>query len=105
MVETSINSADLLWEQAMGYPEGTKIKTLRRDAQGVPLTVLLKLPPGFEMKDHSHVAAEHQFVVEGEYEARGKHFVAGHYRMIPQHANHGPFRSKSGAIILAVWET
>lgn len=105
MTETSVNAADLPWEQAAGYPDGTMRKTLHSDSKGSAMTVLLKLPSGFAMDDHSHVFAEHHYILEGEYEAKGEHYRAGHYRMIPEHTNHGPFRSETGALLLVLWES
>ena len=105
MNETSINSADLSWEKAEGYPDGTMVKTLRRSSSGNALAILLKLPPGFVMDDHSHISAEHHYILEGEYQTKGEHYYAGHYRMIPEHANHGPFRSETGAVVLVLWES
>lgn len=105
MKEISINPTDLTWEKAENYPEGTMLKMLRRSSHGNPLTALLKLPPGFVMDDHSHVYAEHHYVLEGEYQVKDERFNAGHYRMIPEHADHGPFRSETGAVVLVIWES
>ena len=105
MNEASINQADLSWEKAESYPNGTMVKTLRWSSSGNAQTILLKLPPGFEMADHSHISAEHHYILEGEYEVKGEPFHAGHYRMISEHANHGPFRSKTGAVVLVMWES
>ena len=104
MEEVSVNGSDLSWEQAEGFSEGTMWKILRRDSENQPLTVLLKLPPGFERKEHSHVFVEHHYVLEGEYESTGKRYRTGSYRMIPKHSDHGPFRSETGAMVLVVWE-
>ena len=104
MDEVSINELDLPWESTGSYQEGTQWKFLRRDSEGKPKAALLKLPPAFEMDAHSHVHAEHHYVLEGQYASQGRLFPAGSYRMIPAHANHGPFRSDSGALILVVWE-
>lgn len=104
MKEITVNSSDLSWEQAKGYPAGTMRKILRRDSENEPLTVLLKLPPGFEMKGHTHVFTEHHYVLEGEYESMGGRYGVGSYRMIPRHTDHGPFRSGTGALLLVVWE-
>ena len=105
MTEISINSADLSWEQAENYPDGTMRKTLRKDSSGNPSTILLKLPPGFTMDGHSHIIAEHHYVLEGEYEVKGEIFRAGHYHLISEHTNHGPFRSDTGALLLVIWES
>ena len=105
MIEAPIHPDGLAWEKADQYPGGTMVKTLRRGAGGDPLTILLKLPPGFSMADHSHVTAEHHYILEGEYEVRSERFSAGHYHFIPAHADHGPFLSENGAVVLVIWET
>ncbi len=102
--EQSINSTDLSWEQAGNYPDGTMCKILRKDSSGNPLTMLLKLPPGFAMDEHSHIVDEHHFLLEGEYEVKGNVCRAGHYHLISKHTNHGPFRSATGAVLLVIWE-
>ncbi len=104
MKEIGVNGSDLSWEQAGGYPAGTMQKVLRRGSENEPLTVLLKLSPGFEMKEHTHVFDEHHYLLEGEYESMGKQYRADSYRMIPKHTDHGPFRSDTGALVLVVWE-
>jgi len=102
MEEKSINYTDMEWSDATGYPTGTKIKMLRQD--GSARTFLLKLPPGFDMKAHSHIAAEQHFVLEGEYISSGKKFGVGSYRMIPSKSDHGPFTSENGATVLVIWD-
>jgi anti-sigma factor ChrR (cupin superfamily) len=104
MEEVAVNASDLEWESVAGYPPGISRKVLNRGHEGEPRTALLKLDPGFEMDAHAHVHLEHHYVLEGEYESRGKSYPAGSYRMIPRHANHGPFRSTRGALILVLWE-
>ena len=105
MMETLVYSADISWEPAIGYPDGTMCKILRTDSSGNTLTMILNLPPGFVMDDHSHVVTEHHYLLEGEYQAKGKTYYAGHYHLIPEHTDHGPFRSDSGAVLLVIWES
>ena len=104
MKELSVNSEEMQWEEAQGYPPGTLIKVLRPDEKGDPLTVLLKLKEGFEMEGHSHLGIEQHFVLEGGYESEGRICRVGSYRMIPKEAAHGPFKSEKGAVILVVWD-
>jgi anti-sigma factor ChrR (cupin superfamily) len=104
MGEVTINESELPWEPATSYQEGTLWKILRRDADGGPKAALLKLPPAFEMDAHAHLHSEHHYVLEGQYESQGRTFPAGSYRMIPAHANHGPFLSTGGALVLVLWE-
>ena len=94
---------ELGWEKAAGYPIGTMIKVLR-DEDGAK-TILLKLQAGFQMDSHTHIYNEQHVVLRGAYENEGKLFPTGTYRSIPAHKDHGPFISKSGAIILVIWDT
>ena len=104
MAEVLVHSPDLEWEQAVGYGPDTRRKILRRGESGQPLTVLLELPPGFRMDRHTHVHAEHHYILQGEYESMGERFREGSYRMIPGHTDHGPFSTETGALVLVVWE-
>lgn len=104
MNEITVQEQDRTWESAVGYPQGVMWKVLRRDRQDNPVTVLLRLPAGFDMDGHTHVVVEHHYVLEGEYESMDRRFPADSYRMIPAHTDHGPFRSESGALVLVIWE-
>jgi len=55
------------WQNADGYQEGTRIKTLRDDIDSK--TVLLKLPPAFTLDPHTHIYNEQHLILEGEYES------------------------------------
>ena len=101
MEELSINYEKMEWSNAKGYPAGTKIKLLRE--QGESQTFLLKLPAGFDMEGHSHIATEQHFVLDGEYQSEGKKYGLGSYRLIPARKNHGPFVSDHGATLLVIW--
>ena len=90
------------WEEAVSYPQGTKIKTLR-DENGAK-TVLLKFPKGLHIEEHTHIYDEQHLVLEGEYESEGKVYPAGTFRLIHAKKNHGPFTSKDGAIVLVIWD-
>lgn len=102
MNEVSINYHEMDWTEATGYPTGTKMKILREE--GSAKTFLLKLPAGFDMEAHAHMATEQHLVLEGEYESGGQKYGPGTYRFIPSRINHGPFTSKNGAEILVIWE-
>ena len=104
MKESSINYEEMAWEEAMGYPTGTKIKVLRKE--GEKKTFLLKLPKGFDMEAHCHTAlTEQHFVLEGSYRSEGKTYRRGSYRFIPREVTHGPFTSEEGAVILVIWDS
>jgi hypothetical protein len=61
MNELSINYQEMEWSEATEYPTGTKMKLLRE--HGSAKTFLLKLPAGFDMEAHAHMATEQHFVL------------------------------------------
>ncbi len=104
MKEFSLNHEEMPWEEAQGYPTGTKAKVLRED--GSKKTFMLKLPAGFDMEAHCHTAvSEQHFVLDGSYRSEGKTHSKGAYRFIPREVTHGPFTSEQGAVILVVWDS
>ena len=102
MAEITLDTSQMTWKDAPSYPSGTKTKVLR--AEGETRTILLKLPPGFRMSSHTHIYGEQHFVLEGEYETGGKEYGPGTYQHIPAHTNHGPYTSRTGAVVLVIWE-
>jgi anti-sigma factor ChrR (cupin superfamily) len=102
MPELTRDTNQMPWEAATGYPTGTERKVLREE--GETRTVLLKLPPAFEMSAHTHMFAEQHFILEGEYEVAGEKYGPGTYQYIPAHTNHGPYTSQGGALVLVIWE-
>ena len=94
---------DSNWEDANGYPEGTKRKVLRDE--DTRKTILLQLPKGFKMGSHSHITTEQHFVLKGEYSSDGEVYPVGSYQMFSAHDEHGPFVSKEGALILVIWDS
>jgi hypothetical protein len=102
MNEKSINYDEMDWEEATGYPTGTKIKILREE-NGAK-TFLLNIPAEFDMEAHCHTGPEQHFVLEGEYQIEHKIYNKGFYRFIPAGVTHGPFLSRNGAIILVIWD-
>ncbi len=90
------------WEDAQEYPDETKQKVLRDENNAK--TVLLKLPTGFSMAPHSHITTEQHFVLKGDYTSDGKVYSTGSYQIFYAGEEHGPFKSKNGALILVVWD-
>ena len=97
------NADSLDWQPARAYPEGTEEKVLSAGDKSVPRSVLLKLPPGWNMKAHSHVFTELHYILEGEYTSRDETYPKGTLRVIPQGVEHGPFTTAIGAVILVTW--
>lgn len=93
---------DLNWENADEYFKGT-FKKILRDDKGAK-TILLKLPAGFYMAPHSHITVEQHFVLEGEYESNGKKISKGSFQIFAEGDEHGPFKSKNGALVLVIWD-
>lgn len=102
MLDMIVNCNEMEWQDADdAYPKGTKIKVLREDEGGK--TVILNLPTGFKMENHSHIKTEQHFILKGQYEMNGKEYKQGAYQLIHAHMTHGPFTSTNGAEVLVVW--
>jgi len=102
MPEITRDTNQMAWEEATSYPRGTERKVLREE--GETRVVLLKLPPDFRMNAHTHIYREQHFVLEGGYETGEKEYGPGTYQYIPAHTDHGPYTSKTGAVVLVIWE-
>ena len=103
MQEICVNTNDLEWGEMKEYPAGALEKVLHDGSDKVPKSCLVKVGPGWEMDEHSHVFTELHYVLEGEYESQGKIFPAGTFRIVPKHASHGPFKTQTGFTILVIW--
>jgi anti-sigma factor ChrR (cupin superfamily) len=101
MLEITLDTNGMAWEDARSYPGGVKTKVLR--VEGEARSLILEIPPGFQMGGHTHIHAEQHFVLEGNYETGGKEYGPGTYRYIPAHSSHGPYSSREGAVILVIW--
>jgi len=104
MRESYVNTTELKWETASGYPDGTRWKILRRGPNDEVCTAILMLAPGFSVNTHKHLCDEVHYVLRGEYEEGDRHYRAGSYRRIPRNADHGPMQSEEGAVVLVSWE-
>jgi len=102
MLEVVVNVNEMERQPATSYPAGTLWKVLRDD--NGRKTVLLKLPPGFNMEAHTHLCMEQHYVLEGSYEVDEYVFGPGTYQLIPPNFSHGPFYSKDGAVLLVIWD-
>jgi anti-sigma factor ChrR (cupin superfamily) len=103
MNSIDVNVNEIEWKDASGYPAGAKEKVLNVGSDMAPRSILLKLPPGWSMDLHYHRYTELHYVMEGEYESGEKVYSSGTFRIIPKEVEHGPFTTKTGAIILIVW--
>ena len=103
MRDVTLNINEVDWQEAEDYPPGTGKKVLSDGSDMTPRTILLKLPPGWQMETHSHRWTEQHLVLEGEYETGGKTYPTGTFRMIPPGTDHGPFTAKVWTLILVSW--
>jgi len=105
MNTVSVNANDMKWQASESYSAGAEQKVLSIGGSIAPRTILLKIPSGWSMDAHSHIHTELHYVLEGEYESKGETYRSGAFRVIPKAVEHGPFASKTGAIILVTWCT
>jgi len=103
MEEMTVNTTDLEWEESKEYPPGTGVKVLSDGSDISPRVILLKLPPDWHMESHSHRYSEQHFILEGEYESRGRIYPEGTFRTIHPRADHGPFTTKKWTVIMVTW--
>jgi anti-sigma factor ChrR (cupin superfamily) len=102
MLDMIVNCNSMDWRDAGdAYPQGTGIKVLRDDEGG--RTVILKLPKGFKIGDHSHIKTEQHYILKGQYEIGGRVYTQGTYQLIHAKMTHGPYTSETGAEILVIW--
>ena len=102
MLQEVVNCHDMEWQPAKSYPAGTMSKVLRDDHGHK--TILLKIPPKFQMPAHSHNSLEQHYILEGSYEIDGQEYGEGTYQLIPPGFSHGPFFSQNGATLLVIWD-
>lgn len=91
------------WYDAPEYSEGVKKRVLNDEKNANPL--FLQLPKGFYMASHASIAVEQQVILKGDYISDRKVYHAGTYKIFKAHENHGPFRSKNGALVTVIWDS
>ncbi len=102
MEEKILDYENMEWQEAMGYPPGTKIQVFREE-EGAK-TFLLKLSQGFRIEAHCHSSTTQYFVLMGQYEIDGKDYGPGSYNLIPEGDIIDSFASRNGAILLVIWD-
>jgi hypothetical protein len=103
-METIFDTRDSQWQALRAFPGAAEVKMLRDDRDGGARTMLVRLPPGGEIRPHSHLAAVQHYILEGSYETQGKMVRAGCYRFLPKDADLGPMTSQDGATILMIYD-
>ncbi|MEM7500015.1 MAG: cupin domain-containing protein [Pseudomonadota bacterium] len=99
---------DGAWEAQAGYPLGFEVQVLADDLDPVARrgsrTVLQRIAPGAATEGVlTHEECEEVFVWQGELIAAGQRFAAPAYACRPGGVAHGPFRSETGCLLLAVF--
>jgi len=92
----SINTEEMEWEDAEGYPAGVKWKVLWRDDETDALTVLLKFPEGTGHEAHTHPCNQESYVLKGRR--------TGHYGRTPKNVEHGEVTFPEETILLHWWD-
>ncbi len=101
---TQLNTNEMVWESTPSVLHGAEGKVLRDGTQDGTWTVLLRLPPGWEIRDHRHTSTEERFVLAGEYTIDGVRCGAGTYQMIPAGEAHERATSAFGCELLVRWD-
>ena len=104
MREIGINPGQMQWEEASGYPRGTRICVLRTDESGMVRAFLLRVGQAFIMGGHTNTTSEQQLVLEGEIQGEGETFGRGSYRFIPRGGSHEPWTCGEGAVLFVTWD-
>ncbi len=66
--------------------------------------MLVRLHPGGRAAPHYHTATVQHYVLEGEYESKGKIYGAGTYRLLPADADVAEMTTQNGVTILMIYD-
>jgi hypothetical protein len=104
MTELTLYTPEMTWEPLSLFPGDAEVKILRSEAEGGARTLLVRLQPGGKIVPHSHLASVQHYVLDGEYETKGKIFGAGTYRLLPRDADVATITAQKGTIILMIYD-
>ena len=104
MEEIIRNTSQMRWEPLCRLPGTAEVKELREESVRGGRTMLLRLPAGGHLAPHCHPGVVQLYVLEGEYDSRGRRFTVGAYRLLPGHAEVARICSKAGATLLIVYD-
>jgi anti-sigma factor ChrR (cupin superfamily) len=79
---------------------GIRVRALRLDPVARTQTSLWRLDPGARIPAHPHHAEEECLVVQGDVTWDGERYGAGDYLLARPGAEHAPFVSEGGALLL-----
>ncbi|MDE3242996.1 MAG: cupin domain-containing protein [Nitrospirota bacterium] len=98
------HTPNLSWAQLFHFPGNAEVKVLRDEGPGEAMTLLVRLPPGGQIRPHSHPAPVQHYVLEGTYESEGDTFHAGTYRFIVERKVVATLTTTTGALILMIYD-
>lgn len=81
---------------------GVQRRRLGRDPLSLSASYLVRVAPGATVPAHEHPAAEHCWVVEGDFVVEGRILRAGDYHRADAGTAHRALRSEGGCVFLVV---
>lgn len=106
-VSVLVDSATLPWEpfSPAGYPEGIRMRVLRRLDDGSLRSAVLDVPAGWSSGAAlAGEVAEQGYVLSGAVDIGGQTLEAGAFHFHPAGAEFGPVSSKAGARLVVIFE-
>ena len=104
MMRGIIHTPDVSWQELRAFPGTAQVKLLRDEPSGGARTMLVRVPPGGQIRPHSHLAGVQHHVLEGDYETEGETCSARTYRFLPKDADVAPITTKGGVTILMIYD-
>jgi anti-sigma factor ChrR (cupin superfamily) len=104
METQTVYTPDMAWEANARFPGGADAKVLRQEGERKAKTLLIRLSPGRRMTSHSHIGTVQHYILQGEYEAEGKRYDVGTYRLFHPHTDVPEISTRRGATILMIYD-
>jgi hypothetical protein len=104
MEAQTVHTSDMAWEATTRFPGTAEIKVLRHEGDRKARTLLVRLGAGGRVTPHSHIGTVQHYVLEGEYEAEGKIYGVGTFRLFHEHADIPEITTRKGATILMIYD-
>jgi hypothetical protein len=100
----TVRTPEMAWEATTQFPGTADAKVLRDEGEGEARTLLIRLSAGGSVTPHSHIGTVQHYLLEGEYQAEGRTYGAGAYRLFHPHADVAEITTKTGATILMIYD-
>jgi len=95
---------DLSWQNLHEFPGTAEVQVLHEEPRTKGKSIIVRLPPGKQIDPRTHAANVHHYILEGEYKTHGKVLKAETYRLVSKYQDLPPISTKSGAVILMIYE-